>query len=158
VFRRGKLIIIIGLVSFIGIRTAPVGHTYTEAAAASSTIMVAREREACGGARGGEVVMPPDDDKPTPIVLPIGYTPSTQQPARPTAHTARSQHCGHTALPLGLSLRVRVLRGSGVPGVGGGASGLNKRGQRGCDGVSVSEQMPHAQTSRVNASLLFRSS
>ena len=30
-----------------------------------------------------------------------GYSPPTQQPIWPTAHTAHSQHCSHTALPPG---------------------------------------------------------
>jgi len=38
-----------------------------------------------------------DDDMPTPT----GYSPHTQQPIWPTAHTAHSQHCSHTALPPG---------------------------------------------------------
>ena len=32
---------------------------------------------------------------------PQGTPPPTQQPARPTAHPAHSQHCRHTALPPG---------------------------------------------------------
>jgi len=38
-----------------------------------------------------------DDD----MLTPTGYSPPTQQPIWPTAHTAHSQHCGHTALPPG---------------------------------------------------------
>jgi len=37
------------------------------------------------------------------MLTPTGYPPPppTQQPARPIAHTAHSQHCRHTALPPG---------------------------------------------------------
>jgi len=38
-----------------------------------------------------------DDD----ILTPTEYSPPTQQPIWPTAHTAHSQHCGHTVLPPG---------------------------------------------------------
>ena len=38
-----------------------------------------------------------DDD----MLTPTGYSPPTQQPRWPTAHTPHSQHCGHTALPPG---------------------------------------------------------
>jgi len=42
--------------------------------------------------------IPRDDD----MLTPTGYPPPpTQQPTWPTAHTALSQHCGHTALPPG---------------------------------------------------------
>ena len=34
---------------------------------------------------------------------PQGTPPPTQQPTRPTVHTAHSLHCGHTALPQGRS-------------------------------------------------------
>ena len=44
--------------------------------------------------------LPPDDDMLTPTGHPPP-TPPTQQPTRSTAHTAPSQHCGHTALPPG---------------------------------------------------------
>jgi len=35
------------------------------------------------------------------MLTPTGYSPPIQQPIWPTAHTAHSQHCGHTALPPG---------------------------------------------------------
>jgi len=42
---------------------------------------------------------------------PQGTPPHTQQPTRPTAHTARSQHCGHTALPPGQKTNLRRRAG-----------------------------------------------
>jgi len=36
------------------------------------------------------------------MLTPTGYPSPTQQPIRPTARTAHSQHCGHTALPPGI--------------------------------------------------------
>jgi len=46
------------------------------------------------------------------MLTPTGYSPPTQQPARPTAHTAHSQHCRHTALtapplPSGILFQLR---------------------------------------------------
>jgi len=38
---------------------------------------------------------------------PQGTSPPTQQATRPTVHTAHSQHCGHTALPLGKKTKSR---------------------------------------------------
>jgi len=35
------------------------------------------------------------------MLTPTGYSPPAQQPIWPTAHTAHSQHCSHTALPSG---------------------------------------------------------
>jgi len=50
------------------------------------------------------------------MLTPTGYSPPTQQPIWPTAHTAHSQHCGHTALPPGQKHK-RLFSAQGEPSV-----------------------------------------